>query len=223
MKGIFTRIAIITLVFGFQSAMAQLEVNPTPVEVTGSASQFEMVGYSFVINNGPDTTFCTWYRNVVAMTDGWESAVCDKNICHSWPVSFASFWLAPGEQGTLDVHAYPLNNVGSAIIEVSVVDDNNVDNNALGVYYFNESVSVPELLNHAIALFPNPATDFVQIEDGNEVMNIEFFDLSGKKVLSSNLNNSNAVNISSLSTGTYVARMFDAEGNMKSSNVLMKQ
>lgn len=211
--------------FASHTLSAQLVVDPSPVFTTVNEAVFESVGYSFVINNADGAIDCEWERNVVSITDGWESAVCDKNLCHSWPVSSAQFTLDAGESGTLDVHVYPFNNPGGAIIEVSVTEIGNPDNTDTGVFYFNETTSVAERLRDVVKLYPNPTTDFLFIEKGDhdDIAEVAFFNLRGQNVLQVAINQSQMIDMGRLPAGTYVARLFNNNGEHVSSNVVMKQ
>lgn len=225
MKRTYTKISILLSFFllaGWIDLQAQIEISPSPVEVSVHPAAFEGVAYSFVINNGATGDF-VWERNVIAISDGWDSAVCDKEKCHNFQVSSMEITLEAGESGTLDVHAYPNGIPGSAIIEVSVTSLDDATITASGTYYFNQSVSVPEQLTQAVTLYPNPAVDQVFIQEAKDVERIEVFSLTGRQVLDVTIGNSNAIDVSSLSTGTYVTRLYNKSNQQVSSNILIKK
>lgn len=61
---------------------------------------------------------------------------------------------------------------------------------------------------NAFSVYPNPATDILNINYKSEVENLKIFNLLSQEVFSKNLNSSqNQVNISNLSQGTYVAKV----------------
>jgi len=224
MKSFFTlplSVMLLTGLFFFSpKAQAQIEISPSPIEIQVHPAAFEGVAYSFITNNGASGDFI-WERNVISITEGWTSAVCDVNTCHGPTVSSMPFSLAAGETGNLDVHAYPWGNVGSAIIEVIVTSVEDPEITAAGLYLFNETVSVPELLIERVKMWPNPVADNLFIEQGFEIDRIELYNLSGQQVLMQALNSNNVVSVAHLPTGVYVARLFDREGNQLSSNKLM--
>ncbi len=225
MKRTYTKISILLSFFllaGWIDLQAQIEISPSPVEVSVHPAAIEGVAYSFVINNGATGDF-VWERNVIAISDGWDSAVCDKEMCHNFQVSSMEITLEAGESGTLDVHAYPNGIPGSAIIEVSVTSLDDATITASGTYYFNQSVSVPEQLTQAVTLYPNPAVDQVFIQEAKDVERIEVFSLTGRQVLDVTIGNSNAIDVSSLSTGTYVTRLYNKSNQQVSSNILIKK
>lgn len=202
------------------AVQAQIEISPSPTETSVHPAAFEGVGYSFVTNNGPAGDF-VWVRNIISMTDGWGCAVCDVNICHGESVSTMPFSLAAGESGTLDVHAYPYGNAGSAIVEVTVTSLDNPEIIATGLYLFNETVSVPELLIEHVKIWPNPATDHLFVENGHEVSRLELYNISGQQVINQPLNADRMVNLNNLPSGAYVARLFDNQNAQISANKIV--
>lgn len=201
----------------------EFSIEPSTVAIAVDPDQFEGVGYSFVVNQSADTTYFVWEREVIATSQGWQSAVCDKNMCHAPSVSTQNFWLEPGGEGTMDVHLYPSGNEGSAIIKVHVWDVADPETVVTGNYLFNESVSVAEKLTESIQLYPNPTADQLFVAQGSAVSRIELFSLTGKQVVNASLNADNVVSVGHLPAGTYVARLFDNSGKQVSSNVVIKK
>lgn len=226
MKRHLPTLLILLLTFATGHVQAQnFTIEPNEVSVEVQSFQFEGIAHSLVVNLSPDTTFFMWEREVLAISSGWNSAVCDKNQCHSYGVSTEDFWLEPGGEGTMDVHAYPFNNEGSAIIKVHVWDVAEPETVVTGSYLFNETVGVAERLSEAIKIYPNPADDIIFIEQSaaEKVNRIELFSLTGKQVMNSSLNTDNTISVGHLSTGAYVARMFNASGVQVSTNVMIKR
>lgn len=80
----------------------------------------------------------------------------------------------------------------------------------------NSTLSVNELDNETIAMYPNPAQNIIQFT-GATVQSVKIFDLSGKSVLNSSMVVSNSVSIDHLSNGIYQTMITTAKGthNMK--------
>lgn len=219
MKHLYIFIISLLLCLSAFIGQAQITITPNPIVVEDvDVSMFEAVGYAMVTNESDETKTFVWNRNVVAIPEGWQSAVCDVNVCHGVETSNEVFELAGGQEGTLDVHVYPYGIEGGAIIEVTVSEQGNWDNTATGEYYFNQTVSVAERLDGQIKLYPNPASDVIYIDDAHKVSRFELIDLTGKQVINSQLNGEQVVAVSHLPTGTYVARMFDENGERISTN-----
>ena len=83
-----------------------------------------------------------------------------------------------------------------------------------GVYYLDNvymyvegtaSVSDSELLN--VSMYPNPATNFLNIAAKEAIQNATIYNVLGKKVMSLNINKSSeSIDISNLSTGMYLIK-----------------
>ena len=56
-----------------------------------------------------------------------------------------------------------------------------------------------------LTVFPNPATDILYLKNAPDLKTIDIFDLAGKLVFSTN-NPTEAINIQSLQTGSYIIR-----------------
>lgn len=216
--------AVSALLLASQFITAQTSIDPNPVTISElDIFQFDIVGYSLVTNESTSTKDYVWTRNIIHLAEGWETAVCDKNQCHAYGVDAQNFNMAAGEAGTLDVHVYPFQNQGYAVVEVTVTEVENSSNSDTGTYYFNTSTSVSERMTNAIAVYPNPVANLLFIETANTVHKIDFFGLDGKLIDSKLTAGNNSVEVGNLASGTYVVRMQDAEGVQVSSNIVIKQ
>ncbi len=226
MKFLYTLNILFICCFCHLSAQAQLNITPNPSVILDiDVDEYDIIAHSLIQNESNEIKTFTWERNVITKQTEWESAVCDKNQCYLPHVSAAplTFTLEPQEQATLDVHVYPFETEGSAIIEVVVTDVNDPENVITGTYYFNESPSSnKERINHNIKFFPNPAMDYITIENFEGLSTVEIYSLDGKLLINDILQTDNKVNISSLVEGAYILRMKDNNGRQLSSNVLQK-
>jgi hypothetical protein len=218
MKNIYALLIALCIAFTVE---AQIAIEPNPVIVSDfDVTAFEAVGYATVTNQSQSNKMFTWTRNVIEMTEGWSSAVCDLNQCYLSFVSTQEFALGAGQAGNLDVHLYPDSIEGSAIIEVILTDNSDPSNTATALYLFNETLSAPERLNNALKIYPNPAQDFLMIEGADAVERIEFYDIQGRIVQEFQIFGAGMISIGDLNRGNYIVRMFDANGIQISSNLL---
>ena len=185
-----------------------------------ASSDFEGVGYSFVFNNSDFDKNFIWERNVIDITEGWTSAVCDLNLCHLDFVNSAQFFLAAGDTGNIDVHVYPNNFEGAAVIEVSVVNATNANDGDTATFYFNTALNTQERITNALKIYPNPSTDYFFVEGFENVGRLEIFNVTGKKVREFTGNQSGSFPISGMEQGNYIVRMWDDSGKQISSNIL---
>lgn len=75
------------------------------------------------------------------------------------------------------------------------------------VYYNLKKVSVQEDMISDLEVFPNPASDIINISNADNIEYAELFDVFGNKVLSSQ--NSNVLYSGSLRSGVYFLKVFD--------------
>ncbi|EMQ94007.1 hypothetical protein D778_01191 [Xanthomarina gelatinilytica] len=73
----------------------------------------------------------------------------------------------------------------------------------LGAYEYNSTLSVDDISldENTVKLYPNPATDVVNIKTNQTIKNVAVFNVNGQKVLE--IANQSQINISNLPTGMY--------------------
>ncbi len=220
------KIYLVLLLFVSHFSFAQIAINPDAVYVDGvTADMFEGVGYADVTNGYGEELNLTWQRTIIEMTEGWTVAVCDLVQCYLTHVSTQSFDIPAGGSGDMDVHAYPNDVDGSAIIQVDVFktdDPDNTDYHASAIYYFNQLSGVAERLNEAITVFPNPTVNFFEIGAPEKVALVDIYSVDGKLVRRVKTAGNSRVDVSDLNSGNYILRLMDAEENIVSSNILSK-
>ena len=68
-------------------------------------------------------------------------------------------------------------------------------------------------MNNKIAIFPNPANDFINIQSNSEITKTEIQDLNGRMITKENQNSENIVlNINLLSKGIYLLKIENKNG-----------
>ena len=83
-----------------------------------------------------------------------------------------------------------------------------VSNDEYGISNFNNRDTNPE-----VSVFPNPTSDFITIEDKNEVVSTAtIFNLLGKEVGTFNVNGLQRYDMSHLFNGIYLVQLKDKEG-----------
>ena len=74
------------------------------------------------------------------------------------------------------------------------------------------NVGINDVDGANINIFPNPATNVINVESSNEVSNIVVYNTVGQRVIS--IDNANRIDVSNLSNGTYAMRITLADGNI---------
>lgn len=230
MKQIILPLILFLFIFQIGLAQVSLSLTPNPVEASGVADPddlfFEIIGYATLKNEGTETVSIKWERVVVDMPGEWESLVCDFHQCYVAAVysNIADnlglnepVVLAPGESSNLDVHAIPKGVTGSAEIRIDVSLTNEPDNIILsGTYLFNASpVSSSKDLNKAkLAVFPNPATDYVEVQGAPAAGRLAIYNVIGRQMRSFNLAPGSRYYVGDLPAGLYLASVLNRKGEI---------
>ena len=84
-------------------------------------------------------------------------------------------------------------------------------------------VGVNEATTSAFTLYPNPATDVLQISNSSVIQKVIISNIAGKDVMTLKNNSSQvSVNIESLNAGVYIIRSYDNNGKMYINKLLKK-
>lgn len=76
------------------------------IRASGNASQFEIVGYGGVVNQGASSVQLRWLRVGSQLPSAWTQTICDINSCYPPFVDSADFTLSPRDTSNLDGHFY---------------------------------------------------------------------------------------------------------------------
>jgi hypothetical protein len=76
------------------------------IRASGNASQFEIVGYGGVVNQGASSVELRWLRVGSQLPSAWTHTICDLNSCYPPFVDSAEFTLSPRDTSNLDGHFY---------------------------------------------------------------------------------------------------------------------
>ena len=70
-------------------------------------------------------------------------------------------------------------------------------------------------------VYPNPANNYI-IVDGEDVLEVEIFDMMGRKLISHKTETSSTIDVSSLLSGIYLVRTIDADNNISMQKIIKK-
>ncbi len=203
MKQIFT---IFLAVFALSFSYAQ------SFSVSSLSEQINLDGTNEVAievtvqNLTSDTISISWERTETRLPDGWKNNICDPQKCYTGSSSSEMFTLPGNGSGTFSVHCTPTT-VDYAIIDIKFFPTGQPDQAVTGTYTFGQVTGTNDLAVAPIALYPNPATNYFQVENGQKVNSIEMFNILGVKILEST--DTDHVNVSQLKSGLYFVRLLD--------------
>lgn len=153
-----------------------------------------------------------WERVKNNMPSGWDALICERN-CYSALLESRTFTLAPGESiQDFRVTFRPNGQEGIANAEIKVYEIKN-PSNSVTVFFTASAVSGASNGNGP-SVYPNPAVDYIQIQDGSDVKFIEVHNALGRKILDFNAVNTGRYDIGDLPKGMYMVRMLDRNRNI---------
>ena len=170
------------------------------------------------------------FRRVVLSTNYtlFNDQFCDNNLCYS---CFGSDWttpapnpLQPGDSCIMKGTFYFYDG-GTVLIRYYILDINDNPLDSVDVNIVN-TVDISEAKDGIILAYPNPSTDFLNIEISNISNNNSLFlyDISGNKVLSTKLSSSmNNIDLRHLRSGIYSYQIFNGNQLLKSDKLILKK
>lgn len=204
---------------------AQVTLEPQQIVVTEvSPDSTQAIGYGRVKNNADETRTYRWVRTIRSISEGWETAVCDTNLCYLPYVDSMEFELSAQLEANMNVYVYPNDLEGSAVVEVKVVDVANPEVSASAVYYFNASPSSTRKRERHknLQVYPNPTRNIFQVTNSEAVGKVVLFNLLGRELKSFSYIPGDLYRMDNLPKGTYLVQFQDRDGRILVTRVLNK-
>ncbi|UFK96634.1 T9SS type A sorting domain-containing protein [Kaistella faecalis] len=92
-----------------------------------------------------------------------------------------------------------------------------------GIFKFSGNLALgvsDNTVKSNLKVYPNPATDIVNVSSNKKIENITVIDMTGKKVQS--FKAGNQINVSSLPKGTYILQVYYGEGAVENTKLIKK-
>ena len=174
-------------------------------------------------NNSDDTLLLKWTRKIETLTQGWSSAVCDKNFCYVPTVDTMHLLLAPGEISNMDIHVYPMGIVGTARVTLKIEQMGNPENTVTGTYLFNITTPIHAADREAIQLYPNPAPEYFHVNSPVVLGKIELYNITGEKAKVFYAYKNKRYYIDDIPSGIYLVRLLNLQEEIVKTLVLKKK
>ncbi|MCB0631883.1 MAG: T9SS type A sorting domain-containing protein [Saprospiraceae bacterium] len=219
-------LSFLFLLVGIFQINAQVSLDPVQIVVPEvSPDSTQVVGYGRVKNEADETRTYRWIRTIRSLSDGWETAVCDTNLCYLPFVDSMEFELSAQLEANLNVYVYPNGVAGSAVVDVRVVDVNNPEYSATASYYFNEQPSRTRQKQRLqqVRVYPNPTPGIFRLSDHEQIRQVVIFNLVGRPVHSFTYSPGDSYDISKLPKGTYMVQLQDKQGQILVTKMINKQ
>lgn len=222
--------------FSLKAQPALVTIKPNPVDTVfqvdavrlAAGEPYDLVAKATLINNTNDTLIIRWERNVVNVARGWDTKICDNNLCYVEIVTSnidptlmlnEPLILLPKGKSNLDVHFLPNGVVGTGKVELEVAlarDPNRV----LAVGQYNVEVVAVTLTNtqslhkRTIQVYPNPSGDYFSLSSSENVDKITVYNMVGRAVRTFRVEDNTMYDISKLPDGVYLIGLHDKKGNI---------
>jgi len=186
MKHILQLIFISLLSFQL-SAQVSLVLTSSSASAVGPKDEVSIIAKSTVKNESNAKKLILWERTVHSLTDGWDTAVCDKNVCYNPDVESFEFELEAGEEGTLNVYGYPNGKEGMLSVSVKLTDSTDPNNTVTGEFEVQSegfTTSTTFVPVQDIKIYPNPTTQYISLTDVQNVAGLTLYNIVGRQVKS---------------------------------------
>lgn len=174
------------------------------------------------ISNGLNSTYDVFIKNTIAAVPSnagtygtfsatnvttLDPATDDLNLDAEYkPTSASNYIVDQGDNAYYDIALFgDLDLSGNDRVFNTTID--------LGAYEYNSTLSVDDISldENTVKLYPNPATDVVNIKTNQTIKNVRVFNVNGQKVL--DIANQSQINISNLPTGMYFLNITTNQSN----------
>jgi len=226
MKRIFTLLVLLISI----SAYAQdFEITPDVINFNlDGTEETSKIGYT--LKNNTDSNL-NWYWTLTLDDDfpkEWNVQICDQTLCWAEDILIrptnddGNVLEASSETNSTQTYVQVKTNgvAGTGEARFCVYDDKAFSSEIICTT-FSTSVSSENIVD--INIFPNPANDFFQLTDNEEVSSIQMYDIVGKMVMEVNHMNNKQYDISHLRNGLYIVRLLDRSGSQVKSLRLSKR
>ncbi len=222
MKGIFSILIFLALTPAFAQTYSMNDDSiAVTVPFTDMADQWyalSVVGH--LTNNTSDSVASAWKRNIIYLTPGWSTTVCDPAACGIETTDSANFIFLPNLVGTVNVDFKPNLLAGHGIVKVNFHRQGNYtdsdETTFFGTVEESTGVSTIEKLKD-IKIFPNPAKEKLMIAATTQMFpsTVEVYDVLGKKINATAIKegeNLLSIDVRGIKSGFYFIRMKLANG-----------
>ena len=191
-------------------------------------ADFDIINHGFVTDLSGSSNDLYWVRNEIYLPDGWGSAICDYERCYFQTVGERSLDLTGNQMSTFDLHLYN-NNVqtgDSAVIEICVFEDGDTTTMQCATITFvcdASSTADEPVVEQQLVLSPNPATNYFQIENKDQVGRVEVYNIIGAKLKAFDTRETAVYQVDDLPSGIYLVRLYDKDDSSVLSTLRLKK
>ncbi|MDX2068013.1 MAG: T9SS type A sorting domain-containing protein [Haliscomenobacter sp.] len=186
-----------------------------------------------ITNTSKDTAKIIWRRMALTGPSKWGTRVCDNNNCYDEIVSSnldpklrlnEPFVIPPGKKADLIMYFLPYGTAGTGKIPV-VLSFASKPDTVIATLNFEANIrsvttSTRDIRLENVQLFPNPSTDYFQINRIDNVDRVVLYNVIGRKMREFNAQEGARYRVAGLPDGIYLAALVnDQKGVLRTLRV----
>ncbi len=198
-----------------------------------STSPGDISVYVDLIPSGMDTRAFVWERTNISLPTGWESAVCDNNLCYLPIVNTQEFNMIGGDTTDIILHIYPGGTPGNttnatpgmAEVHIKVFERDNPSNEENIIFFvtLDATTGTTQVEAQRLKVYPNPTKDVFRITENTLVKRVKVLNIIGKTALDRTIQNGEQLSVAHLRAGMYLVQMLDGENEVIKTVRLLKE
>lgn len=139
---------------------------------------------------------------------GWDFSLCDLGNCHIGVPESGEMWAMDTEtKAFLKISANPQGMVGNCMFTFKVFDKDNPSDADTITMIADAAVGIPSITAFNQQVFPNPATNVLNVRSDEAIVGLQLFNTVGQVVLTQNLNMAElntSLDVSGIELGQYI-------------------
>jgi len=211
------------------------DISGTEYIVPGKHSTFEIKKAFLVEWTGSDSSYVSITRRELQIINGTADYYC-WYICYApKDAGTVPVWVAPDNlwlyidsiNSSFSVYLNPRGKSGIAKYRYTFYPTENPTDTSFIDVTFDVVVGLEEYEMNSVKIYPNPSSDFINIDidlKNENILKYRLINIEGKDILSGNLSSGiSTLNISNLNRGLYFIELLDENNHLfKSEKLLLK-
>ena len=194
------------------SAQVTLTLVDSPASAVGTKDDDAIIAKATIKNESSEKKLILWERTIISITEGWGTAVCDKNLCYDPSIDAFEFELDSLEEASISIYGYPRGVEGATTVQLKLTDAADATNTVTGQFEVQSdgfTTSTRFVERPDVKIYPNPTTEYISLTDAQYVDRLVIHNIVGRPIQSFPVNYSNQYDVSRLPVGMYLVRLVD--------------
>ncbi|HMT77553.1 MAG: hypothetical protein KBF75_01600 [Saprospiraceae bacterium] len=210
------------LLFSTISFSQTFKVQNDSMSTTVIKDEFENYIQNFGYNTTTETKVMRWTQKTIFKGSQWSnSQVCDNILCYTDKIQSKTIEIPGGGNTLLKLLFRPNGQDTCGYYTITVKEEGADHDDDVAHYFFNGSdcsaiaAGFSRIENvETVKIFPNPSSDYVQLDSKEAVKNIIFYNTEGRIVKEVLSYNKGLIPVNNLIPGTYYMMMSFYNGKM---------